>query len=235
MALRYLSLSPHYFGRTPDNKHLNARDFLEFEFRRSRRSRELIIAGLVEGYIEPNSVCLDYGCGPGFLAHAAAQRAARVIACDISKGVITCAGVLNPAPNIEYRLINPNGDVPVPTGSIDVAYSFAVIQHVTDDVFRGILRQVQRVMKPGVTFVCHVVIDALDGGWRVESQWRADTSLRGRLRRKYALQCFTRSRADFENLASDAGFQSFEIIQVQSLPIDLRDDIGKQQLCVFRK
>jgi SAM-dependent methyltransferase len=235
MALRYLSISPHYFGRGPGNEHLNARDFLEFEFRRSRSSREDIIAALVDGYIEPDSVCLDYGCGPGFLAHAAAQRAARVIGCDISNGVLSCAGVLNPAPNIEYQLINPNGDVPVPTESIDVAYSFAVIQHVTDDVFRGILRQVQRVMKTGGTFVCHVVIDALDGGWREESQWRAEASLRGRLRRKYALQCFTRSRADFEKIASEAGFQSFEIIQTQSLPSDLGGGDGIGKLCVFRK
>jgi SAM-dependent methyltransferase len=235
LALRYLALSPHYFYRTEQNAQLSKHDFLEYEVDRNRLSRQRIIDGIVSRYLSPGFTCLDYGCGPGFLAYAAAPKVDRVIACDISRGVLACARAINPRPNIEYRLIAPDGSIPVTDGSVDLVYSFAVLQHVTDETFRGILKEIRRTLKSTGKVVCHLVLDG-QPGWRPEAAWRADRTVRGRIKWRFGLRCFSRSQASIQRLILDAGFTSPEIISIADLGLDLAgEDIPKQHLCVFTR
>jgi len=97
LALRLLRASPHYFYRTPANARLSAHDFVESEYRRNLESRRRIIDGLISKYLQPGFVCIDYGCGPGFLAVSAAPKVTKVIACDITGGVLACAATINSA------------------------------------------------------------------------------------------------------------------------------------------
>lgn len=234
LALRFLAASPHYFYRTEANARLSTSAFLESEYRRCLDARKLIMDGLIATYVRPSFVCLDYGCGPGFLAVAAAPKAARVIACDISAGVLACAAAINPAPNIEYRRIAKSGGIPAKDGEVDLIYSFAVIQHVTDGVLRGILDEFRRVMKPGATAVCHVVLDF--GGWKSESDWRADKTLKGRLKWEVGLHCFSRSRHSLEELIDKAGLKLLQISPISGLGVQLAgDDVERQHLCVFSR
>lgn len=233
LALRFLASSPHYFNRNQRSAFPSTSDFLESEFRRCRVSRELIIDGLVASYMRPDSVCLDYGCGPGFLAVAAAPKVAQVIACDISGGVIACAGVINAAPNIEYRKV-AGGQIPAADQSVDLIYSFAVFQHITDDVLSGILVEMHRVMKPGAKAVCHVVING--EGWKTESDWRSDKSFRGRVKWEIGLHCFSRTPESFEQMLTAAGLSLLELKPISTLVMDLaNDDIQKQHLSVFAR
>jgi 2-polyprenyl-3-methyl-5-hydroxy-6-metoxy-1,4-benzoquinol methylase len=119
VALRFLSLSPHYFY-DPD---LNREDA------RSRQSRQLLADRLIAPHVTGQSRILDYGCGPGYLAAAVAEKVASVDAVDISRGVLACARVINSRPNITYQTPGQflAGDAPA---QIDVTYSFAVIQHL---------------------------------------------------------------------------------------------------------
>jgi SAM-dependent methyltransferase len=234
LALRFLAASPHYFYRTKANARLSTRAFLESEYRRCRETRKLIMDGLISNYVRPDFVCLDYGCGPGFLAAATAPKTARVIACDISGGVLACAAAINPAPNIEYRKVAANGAIPVEDERVDLVYSFAVIQHVTDEVLRGILDEFRRVMKPGATVVCHVVLD--EEGWKSESDWRADKTLKGRMKWEIGLHCFSRSRESMESMIANAGLNLHQFIPISELGVQLGgDDVERHHLCVFSR
>jgi SAM-dependent methyltransferase len=233
VALRLLNVSPHYFARTQANSRLAAQDFLESEYRRNRESRRLITEGLISGYLKPEFICLDYGCGPGFLAVSVALKAAKVIACDISPGVLACAEAINSARNIEYRKIGADGAIPVKDGEVDLAYSFAVFQHLTDDVLRKTLAELRRIIKPGGLAVCHVVLDGAEG-WKRESTWRDDKTLTGRLKWEINLHCFSRAPVSLERMIVDAGLKLRQLIPISDLGVSLAgDDVERQHLCVL--
>jgi ubiquinone/menaquinone biosynthesis C-methylase UbiE len=233
LALRFLCLSPHYFYRTPANAGLNHVDFLEFEFRRNRSSREAVIQDLVLNYFRPGQTVLDYGCGPGFLARAAAPHVSKLYACDISAGALACARILNSVPNVEYIEVGRDGVIPLADNSIDVIYSFAVIMHVTENVFAAILRQWLRVLRPGGTVVCHFAID--QPGWRSETQWRSDRSVKGRMKWRFSLHGFTRSAQALQARLTSAGFDPPEMRRVADIGVRFEDDIASQHLWTFRK
>jgi ubiquinone/menaquinone biosynthesis C-methylase UbiE len=234
LALRFLSASPHYFFRTKENRHLSTSDFLESEYQRNRRSRQLIIDNLVASRVRPDFVCLDFGCGPGFLAAAVAPKVTKVVACDISGGVISCARIVNPAPNIDYRKIGKGGRIPAEDASVDLIYTFAVIQHVTDDVLRSILAEFQRVLKPGALVVCHITLDR--EGWKTESTWRADKSLKGRVKWQIGMHCFARSPESYEQMIERAGLKLVELTPISAMKIDLAsDDVEGQHLSIINR
>jgi SAM-dependent methyltransferase len=234
-ALRLLRASPHYFYRTPANAGLSAHDFVESEYIRNLKSRRLIIDGLIAQYLQPGFVCIDYGCGPGFLAVSVAPRVAQVIACDITVGVLACAATINSAPNISYRRIAADGRIPVENESVDFVYTFAVFQHLTDEVLGRSLAELKRVMKPGAEAVCHVVLEGAEG-WKSEESWRQDRTLKGRLKWEMGMHCFNRSPSSLEALITKAGLKMREIIAVSDLAVNLAgDDIEKQHLCIIER
>jgi 2-polyprenyl-3-methyl-5-hydroxy-6-metoxy-1,4-benzoquinol methylase len=177
VALRLLSLSPHYFYD---------RD-LQAESDRNRKSRLILADELIGPHLTPGARVLDYGCGPGYLAAAVSRQAARVDAVDISRGVLACARVLNGRSNITYQTPDEFGA----RGSrVDLAYSFAVVQHLRAAAVERALRLLAEALRPG-DLLLHF---AMPGEvWRTEAQWLADGSLAGRARLRYGLNCFGRS------------------------------------------
>lgn len=215
VALRLLALSPHYyFGPA------------EAEDRRMTASRERLIADIVAPHIDGASVVIDYGCGPGYAARAAALRAASVVAVDISDGVLAAAAVLNGAPNIRYQ----HASEALPRA--DLAYSFAVAQHIADDALGPVLNRLFAALKPGGLLILHVVIDG--EGWRTEQEWRDDASTAGRLKLKLGLHCFSRDRAGVERLVTGSGF-AIEAIERAGERSTADSDIAGQHLVYARK
>jgi SAM-dependent methyltransferase len=234
LALRFLAVSPHYFYRNSTNAALRKSKFLESEYARNLSSRKLIFDGIVSKYLEPHFNCLDYGCGPGFLARAVAPEVTKVVACDISSGVLACARAINSGNNIEYRKIAADGTIPVQNEAVDLVYSFAVIQHVTNDVLSKILIEFKRALKPGGKVVCHVVFD--QEGWKSETEWQADKTIKGRLKWRYGLRCFSRSLNSFESMVTGAGFRLVQTRPISELGVDLAgDDIARQHLSIFQR
>ena len=232
-ALRCLSMSPHYFFRTPANEALNGLLFREAEFKRNSTCRESIVRDLIRHRVRANFTILDFGCGPGFLARAASPFVARVQACDISPGVLACARILNAAPNIDYVQAREDGGIPIPDSSVDLIYSFAVIQHIGEGVFQAVLREWRRVLRPNGTVVCHIVVDG--AGWRSERQWRDDKSLRGLLKWRFGMHCFNRTPEQVCSQVVAAGFNPPELTLIRDLEVHFEDDIVSQHLCTFRK
>jgi len=234
LALVVLSLSPHYFYRKVDPRYAKMPywQFVEAEVDRNNAAREIIIDRILAPYLKPDSVVLDMGCGPGFLAKATAARVAKVFAADISKGVLESAKVIQAAPNVEYLY---SGDIAgkIAPGSLDLIYSFAVIQHVTDDVYEGILETCRGVLKADGRIVFHVELES--EAWKPEEAWRADESLAGKIKLQYALNCFGRKATYFSDAAARHGFKVVTLETILLITKDRFDDVCDGDLLVMEK
>jgi SAM-dependent methyltransferase len=215
VALRLLALSPHYFY---------ARD-VHAEDARNRRSRQVLAETLVKPHLTPNARVLDFGCGPGYLAAAVAREAAHVDAVDISRGALACARVLNSRPNVTYRTTE---EFRVSGGLVDVAYSFAVVQHLRTGVLEQVVTQLAAAVRPGGVLLLHFATS--ENGYRTETQCLADGSLAGRVRLRYGLNCFARTPAEMAGLATRQGFRDAVVRPLDAVIALPDDDIPDQQL-----
>jgi len=219
VALRFLSLSPHYFY-DPD---------IQGEDTRNRQSRQILADELIAPYLTSRTRVLDYGCGPGYLAAAVAKKAAHVDAVDISRGVLACAKVLNPQPNITYQT---PADL-AGNAIADLAYSFAVVQHLRTETLEQVLSLLAGAVRPDATLMLHFAVP--DQLWRTERQWRSDMSLAGRAKLRYGLNCFGRSAAEMADLVERNGFTDVTVRPLSGRITVPCDDVQDQQLLIARR
>lgn len=230
LALSILSLSPHYFYRDSAYEGLSHTDFTEREFERNRATREKLGQLLLAPYLDAHHVVLDYGCGPGFLVRYVAGLVATVYGVDISRGALECARVVNSADNASF--LHTRDMANIGDATIDLAYSVAVAQHLTDSALERVFDTVRRKLKPGGRLLLHVVLDA--EGWRTEEEWKHDASLAGRLKLKYGLNCFTRSEPRLRDMLETAGFQSIVVRSIREICPEPFDDVCTQHLVCAR-
>jgi SAM-dependent methyltransferase len=222
VALRLLSLSPHYFYDSD----------IRAEAERNQRSRQAIAEAVIHPHVNRATKVIDYGCGPGYMARAVARRAAHVEAVDISSGVVACARALNAEPNISYRTLSHFRRTP---GGADLAYSFAVVQHLRTDALADALRLLAAKVRPGGTLLLHFAAPGQDG-WRTEDEWDADQSIFGRAKLRYGLHCFGRTPSDMKEMVCASGFASAAVqplADVDGLVED--DDVSRQYLLVAQR
>jgi SAM-dependent methyltransferase len=220
VALHFLALSPHYFYD---------RD-LAAEAARNRRSRQILADELVTPLLSPGARVLDYGCGPGYLAAAVARRAGHLDALDISRGVLACARVLNGRPNISYQRPAEFSA----TGLVDLAYSFAVVQHLRTEALVRALELLAMALRPGGTLLLHFAV-AGELGYRTEAQWTADGSLAGCAKLRYGLNCFGRSPAEMVDLVTRCGFSDAVTRPLSGSVTIPGDDIPNQHVLIARR
>jgi SAM-dependent methyltransferase len=222
VAMRFLSLSPHYFYD---------RD-IEQEDERYRRTRQILADELIAPHLTPQTRVLDYGCGPGYLAAAVAGRAAHVTAVDISRGVLACARALNGRPNVSYRT---PAELWAEDEQADLAYSFAVAQHLRTETLEQVLSLLARAIRPGGTLLLHFAVpDPVL--WRTEDQWRAASTLAARAKLRYALNCFGRTPEEMTALAGRHGFTKMSVRSLTgSLTVPGDDDVPNQHLLTATK
>lgn len=236
LALRILSLSPHYFYREhrPEYRAMSHRDFLEAEHDRNRSSRQMICDLILLRYLNPGDQILDVGCGPGFLAYAASRHVRQVYACDISLGVLECARILNASDSIAYLYSGDSGFAHIEHSSLDLVYSFAVIQHVREATIRYLWEVAWKKLRPGGYALFQVQLEG-DPRWDRENQWEQNRSVTGYLRLKFALNFFPRTETFFRELATETGFSVVAVHLISDLCSKPFDDICYQHLVVLTK
>ena len=221
MALRLLSFSPHCFYHND----------IHAEAERLRRSRRILAETIVSPYISKNARVTDYGCGPGYLARAVAERAAHVDAVDISRGVLACARALNGRADIRY--LTP-AELLQAAGHADLAYSFAVAQHMRADALAAALSLLASKIRRGGTLLLHFAVPGRQG-WRTEADWEADRSVACRPKLRYGLNCSGRPASEMESLAAASGFTDVAVQSLGGSPVAGDDDILGQHLLTARR
>ncbi len=85
---------------------------------------------------------LEVGCGTGLILDRTARFARRAAGIDLSGGMLALA-----AQRGLHVAQASATELPIATGSVDVAYSFKVLAHIPD--IAGALREMARVVRPG--------------------------------------------------------------------------------------
>jgi SAM-dependent methyltransferase len=141
----YGPLYDELFRRVPHHPQLTEK--------RDSRAREADVARqlkFLRRLLKPDSVFLEVGAGDCGLSLAAAKRAKRVFAVDVSAEI--SGGEDRPS---NFELILSDGtSVPVPRGSISLAYSRSLMEHLHPEDALEQLRNIHAALAPGARYVC---------------------------------------------------------------------------------
>ena len=120
-------------------------------FAHGERDLDGLLGTLEAPAITAEDDVLDLGCGVGRLTRAIAARAGRVTALDVSPEMLRRAQDLNPGlGNVTWVLGDGETLEPIGDGSIDVAVSHVVLQHIPSvKVQLGYVEELGRVLRPG--------------------------------------------------------------------------------------
>lgn len=101
---------------------------------------------------------LDGGCGTGVCSLALAEMADEVVAFDLSGGSLATAQKLARKLNVSNIKFQQGSllDIPLPSKSFDLVFSWGVIHHTVDPV--RALDELVRVLQPGGTLVLAVYL-----------------------------------------------------------------------------
>lgn len=227
-ALRVLDLSPHYFLFPDDPKYagLSKDEYLEAIADDARVSREEIRDAFLLDRLEGVNSLIDWGCGPGFMAKALSPHIDQIVAVDISQGALACARIINGAPNIRYVIGDDERLTSIPDESAEAVISFHVFQHLSDGITRTVVSNIYKKLRPGGRLIAHV--QTTNETWRSEEEWRADESLKGKVRMKYGLHCFGRSPEEYSSMLLNAGFGEPVFEEMAGLMPECGEELGGQ-------
>ena len=105
---------------------------------------------LLRPFLNPTTVFLELGAGDCQLAVAAAGYVRQVYALDVTPAVMN--GLQKP-PNFAL-IISGGTDIPLPPGSVDVAYSYQLMEHIHPEDARDQLSNLYAALAPGGRYIC---------------------------------------------------------------------------------
>ena len=95
---------------------------------------------------------LSLGCGDGALERRLAPHLGEIVALDISAVAIAQAAGRCAAPNVSFRVWQPEAEPLERLGAFDVVAAFAFLHHLDDGAIRAMLGTARRVLRPGGVF-----------------------------------------------------------------------------------
>ena len=96
------------------------------------------------------STFLEIGCGDASVARLAGNYALHSYGLDVTDALIDTASM---PPNFAF-LKSKGSDIPLPNGTVDLAYSNQLMEHLHVDDAQAQLQSVRRALKPGGRYVC---------------------------------------------------------------------------------
>ncbi|HSK15287.1 MAG TPA: class I SAM-dependent methyltransferase [Gaiellaceae bacterium] len=190
---------------------------------------------LIHRFLGPETDFLEIGPGDGSLAQAAAGHARTVYAVDVSLALVA---ERHWPQNLEW-LLTDGVSIPLPSQSVDFAFSDQVLEHLHPDDARDQTRDVYRALRPGASYLC-ITPNRLSGPWDVSRAF--DETATGLHLKEYTLLelvALFRS-AGFERIRAFVSYRGrrlsppvdpriFLVIEqvIGSLPRSLRKRIGR--------
>ncbi len=106
--------------------------------------------GWLAPYFNRETVFLEIGAGGCHLSLAMAERVKAVVAVDVSNEITS-----HVTPPTNFRLVISDGtSIPVPPGTIDLAFSNQLMEHLHPDDAAEQLREIFKALAPGGTYLC---------------------------------------------------------------------------------
>ena len=141
----YRTVYNELFSRVPDHPQLVWKVTPAMQRRRVEQQLRLL-----RPHLGADKVFLEVGAGDCCLTMAVAAETRQAYGVDISDTISATAD--RPA---GFSLLMSDGtDVPLPDGTVDVAYSRMLIEHLHPDDAAEHLREVHRALAPGGVYVC---------------------------------------------------------------------------------
>ncbi len=140
----YGPLYDELFRRVPNHPQLS-RKVSQDEQATGIRDRMSLLAR----FIGPQTVFLEIGAGDGSLTVAVAEHACRCYALDVSREILS--GVNHPK---VQTVLSDGCSIGVPPGTVTLAYSFQVMEHIHPDDAREQLQNIFTALAPGGSYLC---------------------------------------------------------------------------------
>lgn len=186
----FATMYDELFREVPDHPRLLKGEDAE----RERESGVAWDLAQLEPYLKPGCTFLEVGAGDCALSRRVAGTAARVYAVDIS------AQSKESLPANVELVISDGSSIPVPEGSVDVAFSDQLMEHLHPDDAREQLRNIHRALKPGGVYV-FITPNRLYGPSDISAYF--DDEARGFHLREYTLE-------ELHGMLRECGFASVQ-------------------------
>jgi SAM-dependent methyltransferase len=141
----YSAVYDELFARVPDHPQLTLGE--SPELRQQRLSSQV---RLVNDFLDRDATFLEIGAGDCALSLAVAPTVAKVYAIEVSE---TIAATAETPPNFTL-LISDGRSIPVPAGSVTLAYSNQLMEHLHPDDASEQVRAIGAAIKPGGAYIC---------------------------------------------------------------------------------
>jgi SAM-dependent methyltransferase len=182
----FATMYDELFHEVPDHPRLRASGSGQ-----ASRARDVLWnMAQLRSFLAPECTFLEVGAGDCALSSRVAAAVKTVYAVDISD---QHAGAL---PGNATLAISDGTSIPVPEGSVDVAFSDQLMEHLHPEDAREQLRNIQRALKPGGVYVC-ITPNRLYGPSDISAYFEHEA--RGFHLREYTL-------AEIVAILRDAGF-----------------------------
>jgi ubiquinone/menaquinone biosynthesis C-methylase UbiE len=120
--------------------------------------------------LPPAPVGLDVGCGSGRWSVLVAPRVGHLHLLDASSDALAVARKnLSQASNTTFHLASV-GDIPLPDGSLDFAFSLGVLHHVPDTL--SAIKEVASKLKKGAPFLIYLYYALDNRPWWFRAVWK---------------------------------------------------------------
>jgi SAM-dependent methyltransferase len=101
---------------------------------------------------KPGERILDLGCAAGAITHYLSELGAETVGVDAEPGAIAKAQEL--FPGLEFTVADVAA-LPFEDASFDKAVAADLVEHLDESTFRGMLRELGRVLRPGGSFTLY--------------------------------------------------------------------------------
>jgi ubiquinone/menaquinone biosynthesis C-methylase UbiE len=126
--------------------------------------------------LPPDSVGLDVGCGSGRWSVLVAPRVGHLHLLDASPEALAVARKnLSRISNTTFHLASV-GDIPLPDGSLDFAFSLGVLHHVPDTL--SAIKEVASKLKSGAPFLIYLYYALDNRPWWFRAVWKLSNIFR---------------------------------------------------------
>jgi len=117
---------------------------------------------MLSRFVDASSTFLEIGAGDCSLSLAMTNTAGHVYAVEVSESISRDLDV----PDNFDLILSDGSSIPLADNSVDVAYSFQLMEHLHPDDAADQLGSILRVLKPGGRYVC-VTPNRITGPWDI--------------------------------------------------------------------